>query len=124
MAVTRDDVLHIAELARLGVDAARVDELTKELSAILGHMDVLSQVDTTAVRPTNRRPSFHRFSMYAAFQARSIAASRVSRIASPIVSMAKLSCSSEITNGGASSRMSSSSGLMRRPCRCASSATS
>jgi aspartyl-tRNA(Asn)/glutamyl-tRNA(Gln) amidotransferase subunit C len=52
MAVTRDDVLHIAELARLGVDAARVDELTKELSAILGHMDVLSQVDTTAVRPT------------------------------------------------------------------------
>ncbi len=49
MAVTRDDVLHIAELARLGVDAARVDELTKELSAILGHMDVLSQVDTASV---------------------------------------------------------------------------
>ena len=49
MAVTREDVLHIAELARLGVDAARADELTKELSAILGHMDVLSQVDTTSV---------------------------------------------------------------------------
>lgn len=46
MAVTRDDVLHIAELARLGVDPARADELTKELSAILAHMDVLSQVDT------------------------------------------------------------------------------
>jgi len=26
MAVTREDVLHIAELARLGVDAARADE--------------------------------------------------------------------------------------------------
>ena len=49
MAVTREDVLHIAELARLGVDAARADELTKELSAILAHMEVLSQVDTTSV---------------------------------------------------------------------------
>ena len=49
MAVTRDDVLHIAELARLGVDAARADELTKELSAILAHMEVLSQVDTANV---------------------------------------------------------------------------
>jgi aspartyl-tRNA(Asn)/glutamyl-tRNA(Gln) amidotransferase subunit C len=53
MAVTRDDVLHIAELARLGVDAARADELTAELSAILAHMDVLSQVDTTGVSPTS-----------------------------------------------------------------------
>ena len=45
MAVTRDDVLHIAELARLGVDSARADELTRELSGILAHMEVLSQVD-------------------------------------------------------------------------------
>lgn len=52
MAVTREDVLHIAELARLGVDAARADELTKELSAILAHMEVLSQVDTANVPPT------------------------------------------------------------------------
>jgi aspartyl-tRNA(Asn)/glutamyl-tRNA(Gln) amidotransferase subunit C len=49
MAVTRQDVLHIAELARLGVDNARADELTKELSAILAHMEVLSQIDTTGV---------------------------------------------------------------------------
>ena len=49
MSVTREDVLHIAELARLGVDAARADELTKELSAILSHMEVLSQVDTASV---------------------------------------------------------------------------
>jgi aspartyl-tRNA(Asn)/glutamyl-tRNA(Gln) amidotransferase subunit C len=52
VAVTREDVLHIAELARLGVDAARADELTNELSAILGHMEVLSQVDTSSV-PTS-----------------------------------------------------------------------
>ena len=52
MAVTRDDVLHIAELARLGVDSARADELTRELSSILEHMEVLSQVDTSSVAPT------------------------------------------------------------------------
>ena len=51
MAVTREDVLHIAQLARLGVDAARVDALTRELSAILDHMEVLSQVDTSSVSP-------------------------------------------------------------------------
>jgi aspartyl-tRNA(Asn)/glutamyl-tRNA(Gln) amidotransferase subunit C len=53
MAVTREDVLHIAELARLGVEPSRADELTVELSAILAHMDVLSQVDTTGVAPAS-----------------------------------------------------------------------
>lgn len=52
MAVTRDDVLHIAELARLGIDPARAEELTKELSAILAHMEVLSQIDTASVPTT------------------------------------------------------------------------
>lgn len=52
MAVTREDVLHIAELARLGVDSARADELTKELSAILAHMEVLSHVDTATMPAT------------------------------------------------------------------------
>jgi aspartyl-tRNA(Asn)/glutamyl-tRNA(Gln) amidotransferase subunit C len=53
MAVTREDVLHIAQLARLGVTAERADELTRELSAILEHMEVLSQVDTASVAPTS-----------------------------------------------------------------------
>jgi aspartyl-tRNA(Asn)/glutamyl-tRNA(Gln) amidotransferase subunit C len=52
MPVTRQDVLHIAELARLGMDDARADALTKELSAILEHMEVLSQVDTAQVALT------------------------------------------------------------------------
>jgi len=52
VAVTREDVLHIAELARLGVDSARADELTRELSSILEHMEVLSQVDTSTIAPT------------------------------------------------------------------------
>jgi aspartyl-tRNA(Asn)/glutamyl-tRNA(Gln) amidotransferase subunit C len=52
VAVTREDVLHIAELARLGIDAARADALTIELSAILSHMEVLSQVDSPAPSTT------------------------------------------------------------------------
>jgi aspartyl-tRNA(Asn)/glutamyl-tRNA(Gln) amidotransferase subunit C len=52
MAVTREDVLQVAELARLGMDAGRADELTRELSSILAHMDVLSQVDTAGVTVT------------------------------------------------------------------------
>ena len=49
MAVTHDDVRHVAELARLAVDEARLDALVAELNGILGHMDVLSQVDTREV---------------------------------------------------------------------------
>jgi aspartyl-tRNA(Asn)/glutamyl-tRNA(Gln) amidotransferase subunit C len=51
MPVTREDVLHIAQLARLGVDAERAESLTRELSSILAHMEVLSQVDTAGVAP-------------------------------------------------------------------------
>ena len=51
MAVTEDDVRHVAALARVGLQAARVPELVAELNRILDHMDVLSQVDTGAVQP-------------------------------------------------------------------------
>ncbi len=49
MAVTLDDVRHIAALARLGLTDARAQALVGELNGILGHMDVLSKVDTTGV---------------------------------------------------------------------------
>ena len=57
MAVTRDEVLRIAELARLGVDADRADELTRELSSILAHMEVLSKVDASVVPTRTGRES-------------------------------------------------------------------
>ena len=44
MAVTPDDVRHIAGLARLGVDEARLPELVRQLNGILGHMDALQRV--------------------------------------------------------------------------------
>ncbi len=46
MAVTEEDVRRIAELARLGLDEARIQPLVNELNAILGHMAVLQTVDT------------------------------------------------------------------------------
>jgi aspartyl-tRNA(Asn)/glutamyl-tRNA(Gln) amidotransferase subunit C len=49
MAVTFDDVRHIASLARLGVDEARLPALVAELNAILGHMDVLQRADVSGV---------------------------------------------------------------------------
>jgi len=47
MAVTHEEVLRIAELARLKLDDSRVDALSRELSAILGHIEVLAGVDTS-----------------------------------------------------------------------------
>ena len=50
MAVTIDDVRHIAALARLGLDDDRAMLLVRELNTILGHMDELSKVDIAGVQ--------------------------------------------------------------------------
>ena len=49
MAVTREDVLHVATLARLALDETSVPRLVSELNGILGHMEVLKKVDTAGV---------------------------------------------------------------------------
>ncbi len=49
--VTLDDVRHIAALARLGLSDERARALVGELNSILGHMDVLSKVNTEEVQP-------------------------------------------------------------------------
>ena len=51
MELTREEVLHIARLARLGIDDAEVDRLRGQLSDILGNFTVLSKVNTEGVRP-------------------------------------------------------------------------
>lgn len=47
MAVTRDDVLHVARLARLAIDESRLASLVAELNGILGHMEALGAVETS-----------------------------------------------------------------------------
>ena len=51
MAVTIDDVRHIATLARLGLTDERATSLVGELNMILQHMEVLSSVDTNDIEP-------------------------------------------------------------------------
>lgn len=51
MAVSIDDVRHIASLARLGLTDERAASLVGELNGILAHMDVLTKVDTGGVEP-------------------------------------------------------------------------
>ena len=49
MAVTREDLLHVASLARLALDEKSVPRLLRELNGILEHMEVLRKVDTKGV---------------------------------------------------------------------------
>jgi aspartyl-tRNA(Asn)/glutamyl-tRNA(Gln) amidotransferase subunit C len=49
VAVTIDDVRHIATLARLGLTEDRAAALVAELNTILEHMDELAKVDTAGV---------------------------------------------------------------------------
>jgi len=52
MKLSREQVLHIALLARLGLTETEVDRLSEQLSNILESFEVLQQVDTTGVPPT------------------------------------------------------------------------
>jgi aspartyl-tRNA(Asn)/glutamyl-tRNA(Gln) amidotransferase subunit C len=52
MKLTRDEVLHIARLARLGVDDTDVEKFQEQLSDILENFEVLEQVDTADIPPT------------------------------------------------------------------------
>jgi aspartyl-tRNA(Asn)/glutamyl-tRNA(Gln) amidotransferase subunit C len=49
VAVTHEDVKHIAQLARLAVNENKLDNLVAQLNGILEHMDVLQKVDTSGV---------------------------------------------------------------------------
>ncbi len=52
MKLSREDVLHIALLARLGLTDTKVDQLSKQLANILENFELLQQVDTTDIPPT------------------------------------------------------------------------
>ena len=52
MKLSRDEVLHIALLARLGLDEAEVNRFSEQLSNLLESFEILQQVDTTGVPPT------------------------------------------------------------------------
>lgn len=52
--LSRDDVLKLAQLARLDLTPEEVEEFTEELSAILQYVEQLDKVDVSGLEPTNQ----------------------------------------------------------------------
>jgi aspartyl-tRNA(Asn)/glutamyl-tRNA(Gln) amidotransferase subunit C len=74
--IDREQVLHVARLARLELSDDEVARMATELSTILGHVDRMSQIEldgvpptthvvevTGALRPDEPRPSWPRETM-------------------------------------------------------------
>ena len=53
MAISKDEVLHVARLARLALTDEEVERLTGELGAILDAVSVVSELDLADVPPTS-----------------------------------------------------------------------
>lgn len=49
--VSRQEILEVANLARLGVDEATADSYANDISKVLGLMQTLAGVDTTELTP-------------------------------------------------------------------------
>lgn len=52
MSISREEVEHVAYLARIGLTEEEKVRLQGQLSDILGHVAVISQLDTEAIPPT------------------------------------------------------------------------
>lgn len=52
--LTREDILKLAALARLGLTDAEVGEFSQELTAILQYVEQLSIIDTEGLDPTSQ----------------------------------------------------------------------
>jgi len=50
--ITKEEVRHIAGLARIGVDEKEVEKFAADLSAVLDWIEELKEVDVTGVEPT------------------------------------------------------------------------
>jgi len=52
VALTKDEVRHVAMLARIGLETGDEEFYAEQLSGILGHIDRLQQLDTEDIPPT------------------------------------------------------------------------
>lgn len=59
MLLSRDEVLHVALLARLDLDEEEIERYTWELNRILEHIEKLSELDTEGVEPTSHAVPLH-----------------------------------------------------------------
>jgi aspartyl-tRNA(Asn)/glutamyl-tRNA(Gln) amidotransferase subunit C len=52
MEISKEDVIHVAELARVQLTDSEATKLQQDLSQIFGHFKSLNEVDTSTVNPT------------------------------------------------------------------------
>jgi aspartyl-tRNA(Asn)/glutamyl-tRNA(Gln) amidotransferase subunit C len=51
--IDREQVLHVARLARLRLTDEEVEAMTGELSSVLGHIEKIGELDLDGVEPTS-----------------------------------------------------------------------
>lgn len=52
MEITREDIVHLAELSDFSLDEAEIDALGNDLQGIISYISQLDQLDTDDVQPT------------------------------------------------------------------------
>jgi aspartyl-tRNA(Asn)/glutamyl-tRNA(Gln) amidotransferase subunit C len=52
MKISKDEVRHVARLARLALDEDNLDAMAGQIGTILEYMETLNRIDTTNVEPT------------------------------------------------------------------------
>jgi aspartyl-tRNA(Asn)/glutamyl-tRNA(Gln) amidotransferase subunit C len=50
--IDRDQVLHVARLARLRLGEREIERMSRELSSVLDHIEKISELDLDGVEPT------------------------------------------------------------------------
>ena len=53
MKITKDEVLYVADLARLDLDEASIEKFAGQIGKILEYVEKLNEVATEGVRPTS-----------------------------------------------------------------------
>ena len=53
MKISRDEVIHVADLSRLDVDPEMIDKFAEQLGKILEYVDTLKRLDTKGVTSTS-----------------------------------------------------------------------
>ena len=53
MKITKDEVLYVADLARLNLDDASIDKFAGQIGDVLEYVEKLNAVDTKGLRPTS-----------------------------------------------------------------------
>lgn len=51
MAITKEQVLHVAKLARIEVDEQSIDSISRDMAAMVAMVEEINQLDTSKLEP-------------------------------------------------------------------------